>query len=188
MLPTNGRFTTVANWKAYGSITYQGQCFGQKDEEFQHFVNLPLRCQQPLEIAVSGIGEDRKQFEMAGWHLRNGGDVSIDFDTYRNYIIASQGEFSVAKNAYVQTSSGWFSDRSVCYLAAGRPVVVQDTGFTRWMGAAGGVLPFSSEEEAAAQLARLQREDVDVSVPQRTAEEIFGYRVVLPRLLAATLR
>src|SRR5205823_13193976 len=113
-----------------------------------------------------------------------GQEVSADVEPYRRYIVAARGEFSVAKHAYVKTRSGWFSDRSVCYLAAGLPVILQDTGFSDWLPTGRGVLAFTSVAEAAECIARV---NADYAGHRRAAgevaREVFDYRVVLPRLL-----
>ena len=106
-------------------LDYRGEHYGQKDEEFLRLIDLPQRTPQRLELALSGAdGEIRERLRRHGWAVRDAGvDVSTNLETYRSYILRSRGEFSVAKNAYVKTRSGWLSDRSVCYLAAGLPVV-----------------------------------------------------------------
>jgi hypothetical protein len=143
------KLTTIANWSAYGGVTYNNEYYGQKREEFLRFIDLPQHCSQPIELALSGIDNEIKiRLEKAGWLLESGIKISADLTTYQNYIINSQGEFSVAKNAYVKTRSGWISDRSVCYLAAGRPILVQDTGISDWLPTTQeGILTFSNFPE-----------------------------------------
>jgi hypothetical protein len=182
-------FTTVANWSAYGAVTYEGDEFGQKDREFMRIVELPRRTSQPLEIALSGADADvHRTFRDAGWRIRDASEVTADLPAYRRYIGGSQGEFSVAKQAYVKSRSGWFSDRSVCYLAAGRPVVLQDTGIAEWLPVGRGVLCFSTLDEAAAGLDAVA---ADYPGHCRAAKEIgeacFGYRNVLPPLIDKAL-
>ena len=182
-------FTTVAHWSAYGGITYNGEHYGQKDEEFLRLIDLPSRTPQKLELALSGANDEvTERFRVAGWLIREAADVSTYLPDYRSYILASRGEFSAAKNAYVKTHSGWFSDRSVCYLAAGLPAVLQDTGFSDWLPAGRGVLAFTSVEEAAD---CIERVNAEYSSHCRAAEEIakrtFSYEVTLPRLLEAAL-
>ncbi|MBD1847734.1 hypothetical protein H6F89_30955 [Cyanobacteria bacterium FACHB-63] len=177
-------FTTIANWKAYGGVIYQGEYYGQKREEFLKIIHLPSRTSQRLELSLSGANSaELEHLKSAGWFVRDSQD-SYDFETYQSYIMRSKGEFSVAKNAYVKTRSGWFSDRSVCYLAAGRPVILQDTGFSDWLPTGRGVFAFSSLKEAVEQI-----EQVSAAYPEHccaareVAEQIFSYKVVLPRLL-----
>lgn len=181
-------FTTIANWSAYGRTIYQGEHYGQKDEEFMRLLELPSYCSQKLELALSGsdseIAEIVKSLQAAGWLVRDGKRISANLSTYRTYITGSRGEFSVAKHAYVKTRSGWFSDRSVCYLAAGRPVVLQDTGFSDWLPTGHGVLAFSSLESAVDCIERVNADYSAQSLAARElAEQTFSYKVVLPRLL-----
>src|SRR6185436_14412376 len=112
--------------------------FGQKDVEFMRFLDLPKRV-APQIIEVAARGTSRRQLpdsllghlRYKGWTIVDPSQVCPDLDTYRSHIECSKAEWSVAKNGYVVGSPGWFSCRSACYLAAGRPVVVQDTGFSR---------------------------------------------------------
>lgn len=178
-------FTTIANWSGYGAVTYHDELYSQKDVEFLRLIELPKLTSQRLELALSGASaEIWNCMEMKGWLLREGSDISINVPTYRSYIIGSRGEFSVAKNAYVKSRSGWFSDRSVCYLAAGRPVVLQDTGFSNWLSSGRGVIGFSSLKEAAAGIEEVNSDYITHSrAARKIAEEVFSYRVVLPRLI-----
>jgi hypothetical protein len=187
-VPAGAVFTTVASWNAYGTVVSGEETYGQKDQEILRLMHLPSLTSQKLELALSGGSEVRERLHAAGWSIRDGGEVSTEVETYRRYITGSRGEFSAAKHAYVKTRSGWFSDRSVCYLAAGLPVVLQDTGFSEWLPAGRGVLAFSSVDEAADCIARV---NADYAGHRRAAREIahevFDYRVVLPRLLDVAL-
>jgi hypothetical protein len=187
--PADSAFTTVANWKAYGVVTYHGKRYGQKQEEFLRLLNLPSHTAQTLELALAGVGsEDQHRLRAAGWSVRDAGEVSADVRAYMAYIAGSRGEFSAAKHAYVKTRSGWFSDRSVCYLAAGLPVILQNTGFTDWLHTDHGVLAFSSVEEAADCLERVDAEyQTHCDTARVIAERHFSYRAVLPALLDRTL-
>src|SRR5262249_2548209 len=120
----------------------------------------------------------------SGWCIRSGGEISKDVATYRNYITSSRGELSAAKNAYVKTRSGWFSDRSVCYLASGLPVILQDTGFSNWLPTGKGVLTFSSIEEAA-DCIRAANADYTAhrAAAAQIAQDVFSYKVVLPKII-----
>ncbi|HEX8251312.1 MAG TPA: hypothetical protein VF599_24275 [Pyrinomonadaceae bacterium] len=179
-------FTTIANWSAYGGITYEGEFYGQKDEEFLRLINLPQHTLQKLELAISGAEPQvRERLKKVGWSVRDAGEeVSTDIDTYRKYIFNSRGELSAAKNAYVKTNSGWFSDRSVCYLAAGLPVILQNTGFTDWLSADGGVQAFSTLDEAVGCIEKVNADYLNHRrAARKIAEEVFSYKVVLPRLI-----
>jgi hypothetical protein len=183
-------FTTIANWKAYGGITFEGESYGQKDEEFLRIINLPKRTRQKLEIAISGANHKvKEQLRQAGWQVRDAEEVGVDMQTYKSYITQSRAEFSVAKNAYVKTWSGWFSDRTVCYLAAGIPAVIQDTGYSKRLPTGRGLLSFSSEDEA---VECIESVNSDYSEHCRAAREIaenfFSYRVVIPEILQTAIK
>ncbi len=183
-------FTTIANWNAYGGINHGGEYYGQKDEEFLRLLELPRYTSQRLELAISGSnGKNTERFRSTGWLIRSAAEVSIDVPTYQNYIINSRGEFSAAKHAYVKTHSGWFSDRSVCYMSAGLPVILQDTGFSDWLPTGMGVLAFASLEEA---VQCIEKVNADYSKHSRAAREIaentFIFKEVLPRLVELGLR
>jgi hypothetical protein len=183
-------FTTVANWSAYGGVSYRGEHFGQKDEEFSKLLDLPRAVnRQPLELAISGAtAQTIEQFRAAGWRIRDAAQLSDDLDPYRRYITTSRGELSAAKNGYVKTRSGWFSDRSVCYLAAGRPVIVQDTAIGGWLPRSAGVQTFSTPAEAAACIARVNAAyDEHAAAARDFAARVCAHDVVLPRLLDAAV-
>jgi hypothetical protein len=189
-LQSDRPLTTIANWKAYGDATYQRESYGQKDLEFSKLLTLPSRVNgQRLELALSGIDSSaRTQLRDAGWNVRNAAEISHDVSAYQDYIRSSRAEFSTAKNAYVKTHSGWFSDRSVCYLASGLPVILQDSGFSDWLPTGRGVLPFSSVDEA---VACIERMNSDYSNHQNAARElsetVFSYKAVLPRIVDLSL-
>jgi hypothetical protein len=178
-------FTTIANWGSYGGVIHQETRHGQKDEEFLRHIDLPRRTSRRLELALSGGHEDRPRLRGAGWTVRDAGEeLGSDVAAYREYIRSSAGELSVAKNAYVRSRSGWFSDRSACYLAAGLPVVLQETGFSDWLPTGEGLLAFRTPDEAIHCLESVAR---DYPLHRRAAREIaaarFSHDVVLPRLL-----
>ena len=181
--------TTIANWNAYGRIRYRGQYYGQKSSEFRRIMVLPRHTTQPLELTLSGV--DKKtlgRLKAAGWQVRESMEVSAEVPTYQAYMAASKGEFSVAKHAYVKTWSGWFSDRSVCYLAAGRPVILQDTGYSEWLPTGSGVLAFSNLEEAVECIEQLNSDyQKHCCAAREIAEQWFGYQKVLPRIVEAGL-
>ena len=149
--PQESAFTTVMNWQAHGKFSYRGTTYGQKDVEFQKFIKLPRHSSARLEVAVSGR-IPRDELREGGWQIRSAHEVTASWNSYRDYIFASQGEFSVAKEVYVATNSGWFSDRSAAYLASGRPVVLQETGFSRHLPCGRGLFAVRSLDEAAAAL------------------------------------
>jgi hypothetical protein len=143
-------FTTVMNWQSYDPVEYDGVLYGHKDVEFQKFVNLPRRTRAAVEIAVSGKNVPFEQLAGSGWRVRNAHEVTASFDSFAGYVGASKGEFSVCKSGYVATNSGWFSDRSAVYLASGRPVVMQETGFSEHLPCGRGLFAVRTVDEAAA--------------------------------------
>src|SRR5262249_52271529 len=138
-------------------------------------------------VAMSGPAPTERM-RAHGWRLRPGSEVSYDASVYRSYLANSLGELSVAKNAYVASKSGWFSCRSACYLALGVPVVVQDTGFTKWLPTGKGLFAFSTLEEAAAAIATLMEGIEEHERPARgIAAEHFDSNKVLTRLVQDAL-
>jgi hypothetical protein len=185
----HGAFTTFANWTAYGGITWEGEHYGQKDEEFLKLLSLPNHTPAKLELALSGADTSiQALLRSAGWVIQDGNVISADMGAYERYVRGSLGEFSAAKNGYVKTRSGWFSDRSVCYLAAGRPAVLQDTGFSDWLPVGEGVLGFTTIDEAAHRLEQVRTEySRHARAAQGLASGYFGHATVLPRLLGIAL-
>ncbi len=171
-------FSTVMTWRNE-SFT---DADGNKDKQFVHFMDLPQRTPQPLELAVNG---PQDLLRAHGWRTVDGMAVSDNLNKYRSYLQSAKAEFSVAKHAYVATRSGWFSDRSECYLAAGRPVVVQETGFGKYLPTGEGLLSFNNLDEAVEAIGRV---NAAYAAHSRRAQEIarayFDARVVLPKLLA----
>ena len=170
-------FTTVMTWQ----IESFADVGGNKDQEFVKYIDLPSRTPQSFELAVNG---PRTLLERHGWGTVPAMEVSRTPGGYRDFIHRSRAEFGVAKHTYVATRSGWFSDRTECYLASGRPALVQDTGWPAHLPAGEGLLAFSSPDEA---LAGLDRINADYARHARRAQEIarehFDASRVLPRLL-----
>ena len=181
-------FTTVANWQQTGKdVTWRGERYGwSKHTEFLRFLDLPARTAQPLELALASLPEpDRSLLSAHGWRVADAVALSRDADTYRNYLRASRGEFTVAKDQNIRLRSGWFSDRSACYLAAGRPVVTQDTGFGASLPTSdGGLYSFRTMEDIVAALDSIA---TDIAGNRRRAREIahdfFDSTIVLSDLL-----
>lgn len=149
----DGSFTTVMNWASYHPKEWRGAVYGQKDLEFAAFMDLPSLTPQPFTIAMGqGIGSRRPTalLQEKGWTVLEPDEVIPDHWTYRNFLRRSKAEWSIAKHGYVAGRTGWFSCRSACYLALGRPVVVQDTGWTEKLPHGDGLLAFRTPEEAAA--------------------------------------
>jgi hypothetical protein len=182
----NAPFTTVANWGAYGDLVHGGEEYGQKNREFLRLIDVPRCSGQDLELALSGADASSEQrLREAGWSIISGGAVAAtSIHRYRDYIRSSRGEFSAAKHAYVKTRSGWFSDRSVCYLAAGLPVILQDTGYSDWLPVGRGLLAFASPDEAVACLAQVNDDyETHCRAAAELAATVFDYKKVLSALL-----
>lgn len=179
--------TTITSWQhSWNDIEWQGETWRwSKHHEFLKIRSLPKRAGIPLELSITGIGDDdADELRRNGWQLRPGSDVA-DPDSYRDYIRGSLGEFTVAKEQYVAPSTGWFSDRSVCYLAAGRPVVTQETGFSNYLPVGEGLLSFLTEDDAADALADLAgRYDRHSIVAGEIAREYFGAAGVLTKMMS----
>ena len=184
----NGRFTTVMQWDSYERREYGGVRYGMKAESFGPIIEVPERIDAELELAIGSANAPREALERHGWLLRDPLEVTRDPWTYQEYIRQSRAEFSVAKHGYVVSNSGWFSERSACYLASGRPVVVQDTGFPGQLAGGAGVLGFANPGEACAALQEVQDNyRLHCEAAREIAEEYFDARKVLRALLDQAL-
>jgi len=149
--PRAAVFTSVANWSTSGlkDITWRGDKYlWSKSREFLRFISAPKKSGETFELATNIEDEKtRAKFRRNGWRLHSPLQLSVDYWLYHDYIRRSKGEFTVAKDQYIRLNTGWFSDRSACYLAAGRPVIIQETGFTKIYGGKAGLLSFRSLSE-----------------------------------------
>ncbi len=142
-------YSTIMNWKSYDDVKYNGITYGQKDIEFEKFKTLPQIVNAPLEIAVSGLHpEKEKELKEKGWSINDAQRVTFSFNSFQEYLANCRGEFSVCKNMYTATCSGWFSDKSAAYMASGRPVIVQETGFSKYLPVGEGLFAVSNVNEA----------------------------------------
>jgi hypothetical protein len=182
--PKDSPFTTVMNWQSHDVIEFDGQKYGQKDTEFAKFVELPAQTSVPMEVAVAGKKVPRDRLLDCGWRVRDAHEVTASYDSYKDYIRKSKGEFSVCKNVFVATHSGWFSDRSAAYLAGGRPVVLEDTGFSEHLPCGRGLFAVRSVNEAVTALEEI---DADYDRHSKWAREIarehLDAGVILSRFL-----
>ena len=155
-------FTSVVSWRGpYGPIEHEGRSYGLRVHEFRKFVTLPGRTGMPFEIALDIHPDETNDLSLLddeAWRVVDPRVVAGDPWSYRSYIQASRAEFMVAKNMYVDTRSGWFSDRSICYLASGRPVLAQDTGLVDHYPGGDGLVLYDSLEEAVAGVERITRD------------------------------
>ncbi len=181
------RFTTIATWHNRGKdLSFGGETYlWSKHLNFLKLADLPQRTSQQLELGVEiDAAEELATFTQGGWMLTDPLSVSQDFTVYRDYICGSRGEFTVSKDAVTRTRSGWFSDRSVCYLAAGRPVVTQETGFSKFVPTGRGLFAFSSVEEAVAALETVNLNySVQMQAAREIAHEYFSAEKLLLQLL-----
>ena len=184
--PAGGRYTTVMSW-AHGNAAplIDGQELGGKDVEMQRFLALPRLAGVPLELATGGR-PPVDALAAEGWQVVDAYARSDSMEAYRGYLQASRGEWSVAKQVYVALRSGWFSTRSAAYLASGRPVVVQDTGWSDHYPCGEGLFAFTTIDEAAAALRAVERDHARHAAAARAvAERELAAERVLPRLLDA---
>jgi len=182
------RFTTVASWRgAYGPVQYNGKTYGVKAHEFRKFFEMPRRSGHPFEIALHIHPADQKDLEALrthGWSIVDPKEMSGTTDEFRRYVQNSGAEFSVAQGIYVDTNSGWFSDRTVRYLASGRPALVQETGFSKHIPTGEGLIAFRTVDEAIEGAHRIVRDyEHHCRAARRVAEECFDADRVIQRLL-----
>jgi hypothetical protein len=207
--PPRDVYTTVMNWTSYEPLVWEGRTYGQKDAEFVKFLDLPARvAPAELEVALPGLHHRKwltrdAELEPAiaarvlehaeapadllssfGWSVVDALAIGSDIDSYRSYIQRSKAEWSVAKSGYVRGAAGWFSNRSAGYLAAGRPVVVQDTGFAPLLPVGEGILTFATLDEAVDCIRRVEADyGRHARAARAIADEYFDAAKVLPRML-----
>ena len=183
------RMTTVASWRgAFGPVTYGGKTYGLKVHEFRKVFALPPRSGRPFELALHihpAETDDLEALRTHGWRLVDPRAVADTPDAFRHYVQTSAAEFSVAQGVYVETNSGWFSDRTVRYLASGRPALVQETGFSRHVPTGEGLLSFRTLAEAVDGVERIAGDyDRHCRAARQVAEACFDSDKVVGRVLA----
>lgn len=178
-------FTSIMRLKGQ-EISHEGKSYGHKDKEFSKFINLPQHTAQQFLIAL--LGSDSKPLTNCGWKVIEGQVCTQTPWSYRNFIQNSRAEFGIAKQLYVETRGGWFSDRSVCYLASGRPILVQDTGLDDWIPTGEGIMSFRDLSEAVGGIETINSDyDRHRRAARQLAEQYFDAMVVLPPLLEAAM-
>jgi hypothetical protein len=182
------RYTSVATWRGpFAPIEYEGHTYGLRVHEFRRVISLPRLTGRPFELALDIHPNETSDLELLhenGWMLVDPAVVAGSLDAYRSYVQASRAELMVAKGMYVDTRGGWFSDRSACYLASGRPVIAQDTGLDGLYPLGAGLLAFSTVDEAAAAVDEVEGDYArHARAARRIAEESLDSDVVLERLL-----
>ncbi len=186
--PGGTAFTSVGSWRGpYDPIEYGGKTYGLRAHEFRKFLELPKLTGRPFEVALDIHPDETRDLELLrsnGWSLANPADVVGDCDSYRSYVQRSKAEIMVAKNMYVETRSGWFSDRSICYLASGKPVLAQDTGIKDLYPTGEGLVVFSTLDEAVAGVEEISGNyERHARAARGLAEEYFDSDKVLAKLL-----
>ena len=189
MAPDDGHFTTVMQWDSYEQVRYQGTLYGMKSGSFAPYMELPAHTDARLELCLGSPTAPRGLLRQKGWLLSDPMEITRDPWSYQRYIQSSRGEFTIAKQGYVMSRSGWFSERSANYLASGRPVVTQETGFSSWLETGSGILAFNKLEEAVECLADVSDHYEHHSRAARDiAETYFDSRIVLQKLLGDIFR
>jgi hypothetical protein len=182
--PSDTAFSTIVRWRGVHDVELGGLRYGQRDREFPKFFDLPRLTGERFRVAL--LGEGRDSLERHGWEVVDGGEATSTITSYRDFILQSKAEFGIAKQCYVEMRSGWISDRSVSYLAAGRPVVVQDTGVGDEYRAGQGFVTYRTPDEAVAAVADVSA-NYQSCARQATAlvREHFDAQRVLEQVLAA---
>jgi len=181
-------YTSVASWRGpFGPIEFEGETYGLRAHQMRRFAELPSRTDVPMELALEIEAADRGDEELlreGGWSLVSPLQVAASTEDYRRYVQNSRAEVGVAKDMYVRSRGGWLSDRSICYLASGKPVLAQATGFELEVETGAGLLSFSAPEEAAAAVAEVE---ADYGRQSEAARELAEERFDSDRVLAALL-
>jgi hypothetical protein len=180
--------TTIANWRGYGSIEHDGVLYGQKAHSFREFIKLPLLDGEKFMPALAIHPEETNDLAALrenGWQILDPAEVAGTPHHYRAFVQGSKAELGIAKSGYVTSDSGWFSDRSVCYLASGRPVIAQDTGFSKFLPTGNGLFAFNSVGEAIESIHAMNADYARHARAARDlAHEFFDSKQVLTRLLS----
>ena len=184
---TDGDYTTVGHWRSYGSITAEGWHLGQRAHSMRELLGLPARVRPRLTLALAidtGEATDLDALERHGWTLLDPAGAAGTPSRYRRFIQGSRAEISIAKSGYVTSRCGWFSDRSACYLASGRPVVAQDTGLDGALPTGRGLLLFRDLDEAVAAIEDVESDyEEHAEAARELAVEHFDARRILRSLL-----
>ena len=186
--PAGAVFTTIANWNTSGlkDLEWRGERYlWSKSLEFLKFIDAPQRAGEPFELATTiRDAATVERFQANGWRLSNPDQISLEHDLYVDFIRGSKGEFTAAKDQYVRLNTGWFSDRTACYLAAGRPAITQETGFTRHYGGGRGLFAFTTIEEIGEAVRAI---NADYAAHSRAAYEIAAEHFEATKVLASLL-
>lgn len=180
---SRGPITTLMNWSSGSEVVHEGRSYGYKNREFERFADLPRRTTRPCVLAMGGPAPRQRLMEQ-GWLIENPLAVTQTISAYQDFIGRSAMDFGIAKHAYVESRCGWFSDRSTCYMAAGRPVLHQDTGLRDWLPTGEGVLVFSDLDEATEAIKAVEADYERHSRAARAiAEEWFEASTVMGQMI-----
>ena len=180
----NASFTTVMNWRSHKPISYKGNEYGQKDIEFKKFIQLPTLVDATIEVAVSGKKIPSDLLADYKWNVVDGTSVTKSYESFCDYIEKAKAEFSVCKNVFVALNTGWFSDKSAAFLAAGRPVVLQDTGFSVHLPCGLGLFAVNNIDEAKNAINEIENDwDKHSKAAREIAMECLDTRVVLKKFM-----
>lgn len=180
------KYNTITTWHNKGNnINYKGDVFyWTKDREFEKFLDLPRKRNVPFELAAGVDDEIRRRLIEHGWQQVDSVGISEDINRYREYIQQSRGEFTVARDQYVRPNTGWFSDRSACYLAAARPVITQETGFSKFLPTGKGLFSFRTIDDILAAIDEIESDfEANCRASREIAEEYFSAEKVIGSLM-----
>jgi hypothetical protein len=179
-------FTSVIRWQGFREVTHNGVSYGQRDQEFPAYFDLPRATSQTFRLAQMGMKPEL--LTQHGWEVVAGEVISRTPNSYREFIQNSRAEFSVPKNGYVKMHGGWFSDRSVCYLASGRPVLIEDTGLRDIFAVGNGLVTFHDLLGALAGVAEINAHyEHHRRAARALAENVFSTERILPEFLRAAM-
>jgi len=182
-------FTTIMSWQAYAAVSFEGVEYGAKDKTAMQLLDLPSRTDARLSVALGG-GDNhwqaRRLLSEHGWELTDPMQANGTSELFRSYLAASAGELGIAKHGYIAARSGWFSERTCCYLASGRPAVVSDTGWPEWLPSGEGLFAYTTAAQAAEALEAIRADpDRHARGARKLVEEHFEAADVCTALLAA---
>ena len=180
-----GRWTTITHWYGYAAVEWEGRSYGNKSEEFEKLRSWPAQTGlRPRVVTDLGPGQEKDRFQAEGWEFLEPTDICSDWKQYRAFLAASRGEFSPAKSGYVTAWTGWFSDRSVLYLSLGRPVLLQETGWSEWLPEGRGLVAFRTSDEAVEKAREIEADyAMHAQAAGKVAEECFAENKAIPLAL-----
>jgi hypothetical protein len=180
-------FTSIGNWRGYGSIEHGGVFYGQKAHSLRAFIDLPRKSRENFLLAFAidpGETRDLEALRRHGWKLVEPCQVATTPQQYLEFVSSSKAEFGIAKSGYVASRCGWFSDRSICYLGSGRPVIAQDTAFSDFLPVGAGLFRFNSTDDILHAMDEINHHyDVHSKAARALAEDQFDSDKVLSALL-----